>query len=209
MSSISPKTFGRPSLATLLTAILIITSIASIVFMQTNNAAAANVLFKEKFRGKNALLQKTITEGGITTQAEAEGFTTLDGKAVICVDVIQFDSTNLLTEFEGCGPAQQLTVSNSLSSATFSGTVTGFDFVTNEEKTVTVNADLTATGKVQTTTSTFHINARDFKQVSNSHGKIVPASGSLNIGGDINFSTDDASGRIGDAQSGSIIIQKN
>jgi hypothetical protein len=40
--------------------------------------------------------------------------------------------------FECCGPAEQLTIA-SLGSATFGGTVKGFDFARGKEKTVTVN----------------------------------------------------------------------
>ena len=94
--------------------------------------------------------------------------------------------------FEGCGPAQQLTIANGLGSATFGGTVTGFDFTTGEEKTVTVNAKLTATGKVQTSTFSTHTNNRDINEVFHPNGKIRPASGSLNIVGGITFSADDA-----------------
>lgn len=85
---------------------------------------------------------------------------------------------------------------------------TGFDFVTNEEKTVTVTADLTAIGKVQTTTFGYHTNSLDFTVVFSSNGKSALASGSLNIGGDITFSTDDATGAISRVNSGAIQIVK-
>ena len=50
--------------------------------------------------------------------------------------------------FEGCGPAEQLTIAG-LGSATFGGSVKGFDFARGKEKTVTVNVEFTATGYVQ------------------------------------------------------------
>ena len=77
-----------------------------------------------------------------------------------------------------------------LGSATFGGTITGFDFATGEEKTMTVNAEFTATGKVQTSTFSTHINNRDINEVFHPNGKIRLASGSLNIIGGITFSAD-------------------
>jgi hypothetical protein len=197
------------TVASILIAILVIASLGSIIIMQTNNASASNVLFKERFKGDVAVARKTIKEGSTTTEVAAQGFTTTPGNILLCVLVIKYDESTLFTEFEACGPAQQLTVANGLGSATFSGTVTGFDFATGEEKTVTVNAELTATGKVQTSTFGYHTNSRDITQVFNSNGMTRPASGSLNIGGDITFSTDDASGIISKVKGGQILIQKN
>ena len=91
--------------------------------------------------------------------------------------------------FEGCGPAEQLTIAG-LGSATFGGTIKGFDFARGKEKTVTVNAEFTATGKVQTSTFSTHINNRDINEVFHPNGKIRLASGSLNIIGGITFSAD-------------------
>lgn len=102
-----------------------------------------------------------------------------------------------------------LTVANGLGSATFSARVTGFDFATGEEKTVTVNADLTATGKVQTSNFGFHTNSRDVTVVLHSKGMNRPASGSLNIGGDITISADDATGTISKIKGGTVQVQKN
>jgi hypothetical protein len=90
-----------------------------------------------------------------------------------------------------------------------SGTVTGFDFATGEEKTVTVNAELTATGKVQTSTFNIHANSRDINEVFHSNGKLRPASGSLNIGGGMTFSADDAIGIISKFATGTILVTKN
>jgi hypothetical protein len=121
----------------------------------------------------------------------------------------KYDESTFFNDFVACGPAQQVTVANGLSSATLSGTITGIDFVTGEEKTVTANAHLTATGQVQTTTSGFHVSGRDFTSVSNFNGVTRPASGSLNIGGDITFSIDDASGTISKLKAGAITVTKN
>jgi hypothetical protein len=211
MSIGSQKTTRKISVASILTAILVIASLGSIILIHTNNvAAASNVLFKEKLRGDQAVAQKTIKEGSTTTNVAAQAFTTISGDIDLCVIVVKFDESTgtYLTDFEVCGPAK-LTVANGLSSATFSGTVTGFDFATNEEKTVTVNGHLTATGKVQTTTFGYHTNSRHLTEVFNSNGMTRPASGSLNIGGDITFSTDDATGTISTVKAGTIQIQKN
>ena len=67
---------------------------------------------------------------------------------------------------------------------------------------MTVNVELTATGKVQTSPFRFHINSRDVTEVFNSNGLNRPASGSLNIGGDITFSADDATGIISEVKGG-------
>ena len=140
------------TVATIFTAILVIASLCSIIIMQTSNASASNVIYKQKIRGDVAVAQKTIKEGSIFTDISAKGFTTTEGDKQLCVSVRESDPDESDTVFEGCGPAQRLTIANGLGSATFGGTVTGFDFTTGEEKTVTVNAKLTATGKVQTST---------------------------------------------------------
>jgi hypothetical protein len=114
-----------------------------------------------------------------------------------------------LVDFFGYGPASQLTIPNSLNSATFSGTVTGTDYATGEEKkTVTVSADLTATGKSLTDKFNFHTVTPDINAVAHVRGAIRPASGSLNISGGFTFSTDDASGRIENTKYGSIEVHK-
>ncbi len=74
---------------------------------------------------------------------------------------------------------------------------------------MTVNVELTATGKVQTSPFRFHINSRDVTEVFNSNGLNRPASGSLNIGGDITFSADDATGIISEVKGGTIQVTKN
>ena len=51
------------TVATIFTAILVIASLCSIIIMQTNNASASNVIFKQKIRGDVAVAQKTIKEG--------------------------------------------------------------------------------------------------------------------------------------------------
>ena len=72
------------TVATIFTAILVIASLCSIIIMQTNNASASNVIFKEKIRGDVALLDKTIKggsnpSGSIFTTTYAKGFTTGSG----------------------------------------------------------------------------------------------------------------------------------
>ena len=197
------------TVATIFTAILVIASLCSIIIMQTSNAAASNVIFKQKIRGNVSVAQKTIKEGSIFTDISAKGFTTTEGHKQLCVSVRESDPDESDTVFEGCGPAQQLTIANGLGSAAFGGTVTGFDFTTGEEKTVTVNAKLTATGKVQTSTFSTQTNNRDINEVFHSNGKIRPASGSLNIGGGITFSADDAVGIISKFAVGTIQVTKN
>ena len=97
----------------------------------------------------------------------------------------------------------------SLGSATFGGTVKGFDFARGEEKTVTVNAKFTATGKVQTSTFSTHTNNRDINEVFHPNGKIRLASGSLNIVGGITFGADAAAGIISKFAVGTIQVTKN
>ena len=86
--------------------------------MQTSNAAASNVIFKQKIRGNVAVAQKTIKEGSIFTDISAKGFTTTEGHKQLCVSVRESDPDESDTVFEGCGPAQQLTIANGLGSAT-------------------------------------------------------------------------------------------
>jgi hypothetical protein len=202
-------TSGGVTVATIFTSILVIASLCSTIIMQTNNAAASNVIYKQKIRGDVAVAQKTIKEGSISTTISAKGFTTTEGDKQLCVSVRQSDPDQSDTVFEGCGPARQLTIANGLGSATFGGTVTGFDSTTGEEKIVTVNAELTATGKVQSSPFSIHINSRDITEVLHSNGQIRPASGSLNIEGGITFNADDAVGIISKFAVGTIQVTKN
>ena len=80
------------TVATIFTAILVTTSLCSIIIMQTNNAAASNVIYKQKIRGETAVAQKTIKEGStlsgsIFTTISAKGFTTTGGDKLLCVTV--------------------------------------------------------------------------------------------------------------------------
>ena len=197
------------TVAIIFTSILVIASLCSTIIMQTNNAAASNVIYKQKIRGDVAVAQKTIKEGSISTTISAKGFTTTEGDKQLCVSVRESDPDESDTLFEGCGPAQRLTIANGLGSATFGGTVTGFDFSAGEEKTVTVNAELTATGKAETSKFSIHTNNRDINEVFLSSGKIRPASGSLNIGGGITLSAADAVGIISKFAVGTIQVTKN
>jgi hypothetical protein len=73
--------------------------------------------------------------------------------------------------FECCCPAEQLTIAG-LGSATFGGTVKGFDFARGKEKTVTVNAEFTATGKVQTSTFSTQLIIETLKKCSTQMAKL-------------------------------------
>ena len=68
-------------------------------------------------------------------------------------------------------------VDNGLNSATSSGTITGYDYATVEEKIATINVDLTATGKLETSTFSDHLVTLDFKVVENGNGQFIPPSG--------------------------------
>jgi hypothetical protein len=206
---IIPKktTLGISSLS--IATILVIASLAS-VGMQTD-AAARNIIFQEKFRESFASASETIVEGSIETSVFTEAFKTTSGDTEIVLLISQFDTSTdtFLLDFFGFGPADQLTVANNLASATFSGTITGFDFITGEEKTFTVDVDLTATGKAETINVGQHFITPDFKAVTNLNAKIRPASGSLDVSGDgITFSTDEASGQIGKVRAGQIIVER-
>jgi hypothetical protein len=209
LESFLQKRTGRASIISLLTVILVIVSLASISMMQTNSAvAASNIPFKQKFTGNLAFAEKIIREGSTTTGVSAVAFETINGDTM-CVSVSKFDDSTgtSLIEWQTCGPAR-LTIGTGLSSATFSATLSERDFATGTDKTVTVTGDLTATGKVQMTTSGTHMNTPDFLFVAKFHGKSRPAIGSLNLQGDITLNIDDATGRISKESSGYMTVQK-
>jgi hypothetical protein len=196
------------TVATIFTAVLVIASICSIIILQTSNGSASNIIFKQNVRGELAIAQKSIKEGNIFTDISAKAFRTIGGDNGICLTVRQSDPDESDTVFQGCGPAQRLRIGPG-TGATFGGTITGFDFTTGEQKTVTVNAELTATGKGETSKFSTHINNRDINEVFHSSGKIIPASGSLNIAGGITLSADDAFGIISKFAVGTIQVTKN
>lgn len=178
--------------------------------MQTNNASASNVIYKQKLKNDLAIAQKSLREGNIFTEISVNGFTTTAGDKQLCVSVRQVDPDESDDLFQGCGPAQRLTVG--FSTATFGGTITGFDFTTHEEKTVTVNAKLIATGKAETgeiSKLSTHTNNRDINEVVHASGTFRQASGSLDIEGGLTFSFDDARGIISKLTSGTIQVTKN
>lgn len=69
------------TVATIFTVILVIAALCTIIIMQTSNASASNVIYKQKIRGDVAVAQKTITQGSnpsgtIFIDISAKGFTT-------------------------------------------------------------------------------------------------------------------------------------
>jgi len=200
-------TLRGATVATIFTAILVTASLCSIIFIQTSNASASNVIYKQKIKGETAVAQISLREGNVFTDISAQGFRTIAGVKQLCVSVRESDPDESDTVFQGCGPAQRLSIG--LGTATFGGTITGFDFTTGEEKTVTVNAELTATGKAETSKFSTHTNNRNINEVFHSYGTIRPASGSLNIAGGITFSADDAFGIISKFAVGTIQVTKN
>jgi hypothetical protein len=179
--------------------------------MQTNNAAAAATIVKEKLRGIGAYAEKTIQEGSITTTAIVYALTSTSGNKWIELFLIRYDARTdtYLMNFHGSAPPDQWSIDNGLNSATFSATITGLDFVTDEEMTFTVSADLTVTGKVEPINTGDRTDTPNFTIVTNFIGVNKPAGGSLNITGeDVTFSTDDATGAIGKFRSGQIVVSK-
>ena len=194
----------------LIAAILVTVSLASIGMMQTNAAAAEHTLYQSNFRQNSAFTTKTTEEGSIETTAYAVAHTNSYGDEIICIGYYEYDANTdtYPTDFFGCGPAAQLAI-NGLHSATFSGTITGSDFSSDKEMTVTVIGDLTATGKPETRVDRQHINSEFITFVSHVNGQTVSASGSLDISGDLTFGTDDATGNIDNARSGSLLVYRN
>jgi hypothetical protein len=195
-------------------AVLLIASLAAIGLTQTNvaDAASRNRIFHENFKGSSASADKEITEGGITTLVSVEAFTTTSGATEICAAILKWDDSSgdrtYLMEWFGCDPPDDLTISNSLKSATFSGTITDFDYATQQEKTVTVNADLTATGKAEHYTFREGFTSPNIKFAGHENGAHRLASGSIDTSGAFTFSTDDASGTISNVRAGSIEVER-
>ena len=52
--------------------------------MQTNNASASNIIYKQKIRDDLVIVQKTLREGNIFTEISAKGFTTTAGDKQLC-----------------------------------------------------------------------------------------------------------------------------
>jgi hypothetical protein len=208
------KPAGMTTLLTGAAVLLLIASLAGTGMMQMNvaNAASKNIIFHENFKGSSASAEKTITVGSITTSISVEAFTSTSGDTQICAAILKWDDSSgkrtYLTELFGCSPPDELTISNSLKSATFSGTITDIDLTTQKEKTVTVNADLTATGKAEHYTFREGFTTPDIKFAAHENGAHRPASGSIDISGGFTFSTDDASGKISNLKGGSIEVQR-
>ena len=78
--------------------------------MQTNNALLRTLSTNRRSEVMSAVAQKTIKEGNISTTISAKGFTTTEGDKQLCVSVRESDPDESDTVFEGCGPAQRLTM---------------------------------------------------------------------------------------------------
>jgi hypothetical protein len=203
------KTTLRISSSLSIIAILVIALLTS-VGMQTN-AAAQNTVFQEQIRGRFARAFESIEEGNIRTDLFAEASQTPSGEIVIILSVSKIDTSTdtFVFGFFGFGPADQLTVANDQSSATFSGTVTAIEDITGEEMTFTVDVDLTATGKPERFGFKDRFITPDFKALTIVNGKVRPASGSMDVSGEgMTFSTDDASGEIGRELRGLLTVTK-
>ena len=150
------------TILSLLTVSLFIVLVSSVGIIQNNTAIAAFRTQSSNRSLKTVLLMQTkiITQGsgsGVITQLSADAHKDLSGNTVVTLFVGRTDKNTgtPLIQFFGSGPGQ-LTIGGGLSSATFSGTVTGPDFVTGEVKTVAVNSELSATGQVRTSTFGSH-----------------------------------------------------
>jgi hypothetical protein len=185
--------------------------LAAITLPLYNPVGAADILFNIKFKDKDIVAQKTVKDGDVTTFVSAEAFRPVYSDVpLLCASVIKTDdrTNTLLNYFTGCGPVH-LEVAGSLGSARFSGTIAGTDYVNGEEKTVTANSHLTATGKIQTRIFTIHSNNGDFLQEFHQNGQMRTASGSLSISGDFAFGFNDAEGIIGNVKGGGLVVLKN
>jgi hypothetical protein len=126
----------------------------------------------------------------------------------------KYDSTvqAYTTAFFGCGTPAQLTI-NGFNSATGKGTVTGTDYATGEDnKTVTVSAGLTGTGKVKEHADGGSVVTPDFTVAFHGNSIGRAASGPLNISGDLSFSTaasDVNDSGIGRFIEGWVLVEKN
>jgi hypothetical protein len=208
VSKKATTTLGISSLS--IAAILVTASLASIVGMMQTDAAAQKTVIRERLRGEFISAQALSTEGSITTQVFVTTFQTSSGPE-ICLFLTSIDQSTgtFLIDFVGCGPADELTVTRNIQSGTFSSTVTGFDFVSGEEMTLTVSGDLTATEKAQTFTGTQRFTTPSFHFLIQFNGRIAPASGSLTVTGDgFTFSTDDATGTISIERAGFLQVQE-
>jgi len=194
------------SAGVILTAALVLTSFILSGTLKTNYAvAASNTIFKEKFSGASAFANKISDFSNVGASA----FETNSGPQMCAVVYTVDQNTGTpLIDWSACGSAR-LTIGSGLSSASFSATLTGFDYVSGADKTVTVTGDLTATGKVSTTSTTNHISTRSFTFVFNFHGKDRPATGTLNFQGDISINIDNANAGISNSGFGSLTITKN
>jgi hypothetical protein len=210
MSYLSPKMARASTLSALTIIIVLALALLTSVGMQTNSTAQ-NTVFQEQIRGNFVDAFQSIEEGNIRTDYYASAFTDPSGEIAIILSISKIDTTtdSFVFGFFGFGPADQLTVANDLSTATFSGTVTAIEDVTGEEMTFTVDADLTATGKPERYGFKERFITPDFKALTNVNGKVRPASGSLDISGEgMTFSTDDASGTIAREIRGLLAVEK-
>lgn len=200
-------------------AILVTASLAYIGMIQTSTASTSGEnVFRARLRGGEIQASASTVEGDIQTSVGVYAFTTASGSQEICIGIDRSD-TNLETyyfAFSECGPADQLSVSTQLNSGTFSGTITGLDFVSGEEVTVTVSGDFSATGRAGTFASSSHTSSPYGNIVQHSNARAAPASGTLDVSVDFTSSDDrdftfsiDATGQIANVRSGEIIVSRS
>lgn len=191
----------------LLVITMLTATVASVGIVGNNNVLAASLLEKRNFEGTFAFLADTMKEGSITTSVSVFAASAISD---VCVSIGRVDeSTNTgLIQFSACGPYGNLKVANGLTSASFSGTVTGNEFFSGQQMSVKVNAQLSGAGKVETSQFNFHDNNPFVTTVVTGGDKSRPATGSITVSGDITVNTDDATGSIGDFKQGQLQVFK-
>jgi hypothetical protein len=194
--------------------VLVAAAIAPLLFGIVSDAAASkgNTILNVRLEDDFASASATIVEGDIETEFFVEASTVKRGDTEIFLIMTQFDRSadEFILDIFTRGPADEVTIPSTLKSASVSGTVTGEDFVTGEEKTFTVDMDFSATGNREKVISSLHTKTGDINIVTKFNGVTRPASGSVDISGDgVTLSTDDLDDAIiATLRAGTLLVVK-
>jgi hypothetical protein len=193
--------------------------IASLTLLSLTAPAMAVTTEQFQFRGDSAFASFSQFDGCISTFVNVDAFNNVSKSAPGAPSeekgaFLSYSIFNFCTGigYSGFGSTKDvnLTINNSLQSASLSGNIPVFDFSTGTNKTATVNLNWTATGDASRSKSQNSFQSPNFRSISRSVGTTREASVTGNVVLDGTDLTTNLSsfGSLNSSNNGSIIFSR-
>ena len=195
-------------ISALTTAILLVVVLVALpLFDSAPLAYATNDTTILNFKEKTASISIWNLNGSLETAAQLFVDTGYNEK---CLTVSQWNryTGQVYTQFSQCNPLQtgEFAMPSSLSSASFTGNITGTDFLTKMAKTITVNAQWNGTGDTNRYTTASHNEYGDVTINVHSVGWSRVATAFIQLGGDLSYNGPVEYASLGDFKMGRMEI---